>query len=58
MRDPDGHRTELLLPGMQIIDIDDEPMMCPVKSNASSNCGAGRAKELGGRGNKFCQCGR
>ena len=37
MRDPDGHRTELLLPGMQIIDIDDEPMMCPVKSNASSN---------------------
>ena len=37
MRDPDGHRTELLLPGIQIIDIDDEPMMCPVKSNASSN---------------------
>ena len=25
LRDPDGHRTELLLPGIQIIDIDDEP---------------------------------
>ena len=37
MRDPDGHRTELLLPGIQIIDIDDEPMMCPVKPNANSN---------------------
>src|SRR4029078_12904017 len=36
-RDPDGHRTELLLPGIQIIDIDDEPMMCPVKPNANSN---------------------
>src|ERR1700682_3144602 len=37
VRDPDGHRTELLLPGIQIIDIDDEPMMCPVKPNANSN---------------------
>ena len=37
MRDPDGHRTDLLLPGMQIIDIDDEPMMCAVKPNANSN---------------------
>ena len=37
LRDPDGHRTELLLPGIQIIDIDDEPMMCPVKPNANSN---------------------
>ena len=37
VRDPDGHRTELLLPGIQIIDIDDEPMMCPVQPNASSN---------------------
>jgi len=27
----------LLLPGIQIIDIDDEPMMCPVKPNANSN---------------------
>ena len=37
VRDPDGHRTELLLPGIQMIDIDDEPMMCPVKPNANSN---------------------
>ena len=27
LRDPDGHRIELLLPATQIIDIDDEPMM-------------------------------
>ncbi len=26
LRDPDGHRVELLLPAVQIIDIDDEPM--------------------------------
>jgi catechol 2,3-dioxygenase len=37
LRDPDGHRTELLLPGIQIIDIDDEPMLCPVKPGTNSN---------------------
>ena len=37
VRDPDGHRTELLLPGIQLIDIDDEPVMCPVNANANSN---------------------
>ena len=37
VRDPDGHRTELLLPGIQIIDIDDEPVRCIVKPNANSN---------------------
>ena len=37
LRDPDGHRTELLLPGIQIIDIDDEPVPCPVKPGANSN---------------------
>jgi catechol 2,3-dioxygenase len=37
VRDPDGHRTELLLPGIQIIDIDDEPVCCPVQANANSN---------------------
>jgi catechol 2,3-dioxygenase len=26
LRDPDGHRLELLLPAVQIIDIDDEPV--------------------------------
>ena len=37
LRDPDGHRTELLLPGIQIIDIDDEPMRCAVKPGSNSN---------------------
>jgi catechol 2,3-dioxygenase len=37
LRDPDGHRTELLLPGIQIIDIDDEPVMCPVQPSANGN---------------------
>jgi catechol 2,3-dioxygenase len=36
VRDPDGHRTELLLPGIQVIDIDDEPVRCPVQANANS----------------------
>jgi catechol 2,3-dioxygenase len=31
LRDPDGHRIELLLPAVQIIDIDDEPMRYDVK---------------------------
>ena len=54
VRDPDGHRTELLLPGIQIIDIDDEPMMCPVKPNA--NCeplGLAGAEELGRGSDEF-----
>jgi catechol 2,3-dioxygenase len=37
VRDPDGHRTELLLPGIQIIDIDDEPVRCQVSPKANSN---------------------
>ena len=37
LRDPDGHRTELLLPGIQVIDIDDEPVRCPVSPKANSN---------------------
>jgi catechol 2,3-dioxygenase len=37
VRDPDGHRTELLLPGIQIIDIDDEPVRCTVSPKANSN---------------------
>jgi catechol 2,3-dioxygenase len=37
LRDPDGHRTELLLPGIQIIDIDDEPVLCTVKPGTNSN---------------------
>jgi catechol 2,3-dioxygenase len=31
LRDPDGHRIELLLPAMQVIDIDDEPVRYDVK---------------------------
>lgn len=37
VRDPDGHRTELLLPGIQVIDIDDEPVCCTVSPKANSN---------------------
>jgi catechol 2,3-dioxygenase len=37
VRDPDGHRTELLLPGIQVIDIDDEPVRCVVQANANNN---------------------
>ena len=37
VRDPDGHRIELLLPGIQIIDIDDEPVPCPVQPGVNSN---------------------
>ena len=47
---PDGHRTELLLPGIQIIDIDDEPVMCPVNANANSqSAGACRRRRAGSR---------
>ena len=31
LRDPDGHRVELLLPAIQIIDIDDESMRYEMK---------------------------
>lgn len=31
LRDPDGHRLELLLPAVQIIDIDDEPVRYDLK---------------------------
>ena len=37
VRDPDGHRTELLLPGIQVIDIDDEPVRCLVSPKSNSN---------------------
>ena len=36
VRDPDGHRTELLLPGIQIIDLE-EPVACPVVPGVNSN---------------------
>jgi catechol 2,3-dioxygenase len=36
LRDPDGHRMELLLPAVQIIDIDDEPMRYDVKGGNSN----------------------
>ena len=47
VRDPDGHRTELLLPGIQIIDIDDEPVRCTVSPKANSICGACRHRAPG-----------
>ena len=54
MRDPDGHRTELLLPGIQIIDIDDEPVMCPVQPEGELEpVGAAGAAELGRGGDEF-----
>ena len=37
LRDPDGHRIELLLPATQIIDIDDEPMRYNVMSGRNNN---------------------
>lgn len=37
LRDPDGHRVELLLPATQIIDIDDEPMRHQVKPGINMN---------------------
>ena len=54
VRDPDGHRTELLLPGIQIIDIDDEPMMCPVNAQRELEpVGAAGAEKLGRGGDQF-----
>jgi catechol 2,3-dioxygenase len=37
LRDPDGHRVELLLPATQIVDIDDEPMRYDVAPGRNSN---------------------
>jgi catechol 2,3-dioxygenase len=37
LRDPDGHRVELLLPAVQIIDIDDEPMRYNAVSGRNNN---------------------
>jgi catechol 2,3-dioxygenase len=36
LRDPDGHRIELLLPAVQLNDIDDEPMRYDVKPGNSN----------------------
>ena len=50
IRDPDGHRTELLLPGIQLIDIDEEPVMCPVDAERRTRtCGACRRRKAGSR---------
>jgi catechol 2,3-dioxygenase len=37
MRDPDGHRVELLLPGIQVIDIDDEPELFLAGPESTTN---------------------
>src|SRR5262249_41703904 len=37
LRDPDGHRCELLLPGVQLIDIDEEPQRFTIKPGTNSN---------------------
>lgn len=37
LRDPDGHRCELLLPAIQLIDIDEEPQRCTVTPGKNSN---------------------
>jgi catechol 2,3-dioxygenase len=37
VRDPDGHRTELLLPAVQIVDRYDEPVECPIEANSVGN---------------------
>jgi catechol 2,3-dioxygenase len=37
VRDPDGHRTELLLPAVQIVDRYDEPVECPLQANSIGN---------------------
>jgi catechol 2,3-dioxygenase len=37
VRDPDGHRTELLLPAIQITDTYDEPVACTVSPNSIGN---------------------
>ena len=37
VRDPDGHRTELLLNAIQITDRYDEPVACPIEANSVGN---------------------
>lgn len=37
VRDPDGHRTELLLPGIQVVDRYDEPVACELEANSVGN---------------------
>jgi catechol 2,3-dioxygenase len=37
VRDPDGHRTELLLPAIQITDRYDEPVECAIEANSVGN---------------------
>src|SRR5215211_1141882 len=37
LRDPDGHRTELLLPAVQIVDLYDEPVRCSVRPGTNTN---------------------
>jgi catechol 2,3-dioxygenase len=37
LRDPDGHRCELLLPAIQLIDIDEEPQRCTATIGKNSN---------------------
>lgn len=37
LRDPDGHRCELLLPAVQLIDIDEEPQRFTVKPGTNTN---------------------
>ena len=57
VRDPDGHRTELLLPGIQLIDIDEEPVMCPVNANVElQSVGPARAEKLGRGGDELRRC--
>jgi catechol 2,3-dioxygenase len=37
VRDPDGHRTELLLNAIQVTDRYDEPVACPIEANSVGN---------------------
>jgi catechol 2,3-dioxygenase len=37
LRDPDGHRVELLLPAIQLMDIEDEPVRYDIGPNSSEN---------------------
>jgi hypothetical protein len=37
VRDPDGHRCELLLPAIQLIDIDEEPQRYTIAPDRNNN---------------------
>jgi hypothetical protein len=37
LRDPDGHRTELLLPAIQVVDRYDTPVECALDPNSTGN---------------------